>query len=178
LSGIDWFERLNRERKKAMRKILATIGLTVLALQGWGYWSDTFGPSHLPDRIPIHFDLAGHPDGWGSPSSLIFLPILSLALFAFLTVIARFPSMFNYPVGVTEANRDRLQSLTIDLLAWMRTELICTFALVQWMSTHLARQPEMAAVSFIFLAPVGVILATVAWYIVAMLRAGRMQSAS
>jgi uncharacterized membrane protein len=161
-----------------MRKTLATIGLTVLALQVWGYWSDIFGPSHLPDRIPVHFDLAGHPNGWSSPASFIFLPILSLALFLFLTMIARFPSMFNYPVAVTEANRDRLQSLTIDLLAWMRTEIVCTFAMAQWMSSHLARHPEQATFSFIFFAPVGVILATVACFIVAMQKAGRMQTAS
>jgi uncharacterized membrane protein len=161
-----------------MRKTLATIGLTVLALQIWGYCSDVFGPNRLPDRIPIHFDIAGHPNGWGSPMSLIFLPILSLALFLLLTAIARLPSMFNYPVGVTEANRDRLQSLTIDLLAWMRTEIICIFAMAQWMSSHLARHPEQATFSFIYLAPVGVIFATVAWYIVAMLQAGRMQIAS
>ena len=161
-----------------MRRTLATIGLTVLALQVWGYCSDVFGPNRLPDRIPIHFDIAGHPNGWGSPSSFIFLPILSLALLLFLTVIARFPSMFNYPVEVTEANRNRMQSLTIDLLTWIRTEIVCTFAMAQWMASHLARHPELATFSFIFLAPVGLILATVAWYIVAMLKAGRMQSAS
>jgi len=161
-----------------MRKTLATIGLTVLALQAWGYYRDVFGPSHLPGRVPIHFDLAGHPNGWGSPSSFIFLPLLSLALFLFLTAIARIPSMFNYPVKVTEANRDRLQSLTIDLLTWIRTEIVCIFALAQWMASHLARQPETATYSLVIFAPLGMLLATVAWYIVAMLREGRMQLAS
>jgi uncharacterized membrane protein len=161
-----------------MRKTLATIGLMVLAFQVWVYCGNSFGPNRLPDRIPIHFDIAGHPNGWGSPTSFIFLPILSLVLFLFLTVIARFTSMFNYPVELTEANRDRLQSLTIDLLAWIRTEIVCTFALAQWMGSHLARHPEQATFSFIFLAPVELIFATVAWYIVAMLKAGRMQSAS
>lgn len=155
-----------------MRKTLATIGLTTLALQAWGYWQDSFGPNHLPDRIPVHFDAAGNPNGWGSPSSLIFLPVLSLALFLFLTLIARLPSVFNYPVEVTEENRDTLQRLTVDLLAWMRTELVCTFALVQWMVSHLARHPEPVMFSFIFIAPLGMLLATVVWFIVAILRAG------
>jgi hypothetical protein len=86
--------------------------------------------------------------------------------------------MFNYPVKVTEANRDRLQSLTIDLLTWIRTEIVCIFALAQWMASHLARQPETATYSLVIFAPLGMLLATVAWYIVAMLREGRMQLAS
>ena len=159
-----------------MRKALATIGLSVLALQFWGYWSDTFGVNHLPDRIPTHFDLNGNPNGWGSPSSLIFLPILSLVLFVFLRVIARFPSNFNFPVEVTEANRERLQALAMDLLAWVRAEVVCVFGLVQWMVSHLARHPEPATYSVIIFAPAGMILATVVWYITAMRRAG--QSAS
>ncbi|MGO9777204.1 MAG: DUF1648 domain-containing protein [Terracidiphilus sp.] len=149
-----------------------------MTIQVWIYCRDSFGPNRLPDRIPIHFDNAGHPNNWGSPTSFIFLPILSLALFLFLTAIARFPSMFNYPVEMTEANRDRLQSLTIDLLAWIRTEIVCTFALAQWMASHLARHPEPATYSVILIAPVCMLLATVAWYIVAMLKAGRVQTAS
>jgi uncharacterized membrane protein len=161
-----------------MRKTLTSIGLAVLALQVWGYWCDSFGPNHLPDRIPVHFDAAGHPNGWDSPSSMIFLPILSLTLFLCLTLSARLTSMFKYPVDVTEANRELLQSLTIDLLAWLRMELVCTFGLAQWMTSHLARHPEPVTFSLIVLAPVGMIFATVAWFIVATLRAGRVQSAS
>jgi uncharacterized membrane protein len=161
-----------------MRKTLATIGLTVLALQVWSYYRDVFGPNHLPDVIPIHFDAAGHPNGWGSPLSLIFLPILSLALILFVTLIARLLPMFNCPVGVMEANRDRVQSLTIEFLAWLRMELVCTFALAQWMTSHLARHPEPATFAFIVLAPVCAIFATVAWFVAAFMGAGRMQSAS
>jgi uncharacterized membrane protein len=161
-----------------MRKTLATIGLAVLALQVWGYCRDAYGPNRLPDVIPVHFDAAGHPNGWDSPTSFIILPILSLGLFLLLTVIARFPSIFNYPAELTEANRDRLQSLTIDLLAWMKLELVCIFAATQWMCLHLARHPEPESFSVILIVPIGMLFATIAWYIVALLRAGRMQSAS
>jgi len=122
--------------------------------------------------------MAGHPNGWGSPSSFIFLSILSLALFLFLTMIARFPLKINHSVEMTEANRERQQSLAIELLAWMRTEIVCVFGLAQWMASNLARHPERATFSIIFLVPVGMILATIVWYVVAMLRAGRMQTAS
>ena len=30
----------------------------------------------LPDTIPTHFDINGIPNGWGSPTSLLALPII------------------------------------------------------------------------------------------------------
>ena len=32
----------------------------------------------LPDTIPTHFDINGIPNGWGSPTSLLALPIIIL----------------------------------------------------------------------------------------------------
>lgn len=43
---------------------------------------------HLPERIPVHFDIHGRPDGWGSPWSLLGagpgLMLFTIALFAVL----------------------------------------------------------------------------------------------
>jgi uncharacterized membrane protein len=157
----------------AMRRILEIIGLTVLAFQVWLYCRDIYGSNRLPDRIPTHFDLAGHANGWDSPASFIFLPILSLALFLFFTLIARFSSRFSYPVEMSESNRTWLQSLAIDMIAWMKMEMVCTFAVAQWLTSHLARHPEPATYSAMLFAPLGMLFATVAWYIIAMRKAGR-----
>jgi uncharacterized membrane protein len=142
------------------------------------YWQDVYGSNRLPDRIPTHFDLAGNPNGWDSPSSFIFLPILSLGLYLLLTVVARFGSRFSYPVEVTETNRARLQSLATAMIQWLKMEIVCTFAVAQWMGSHFARHPEPATYSLILIGPLGMLFFTIAWYIAAMLRAGREQSAS
>src|SRR5690625_5755649 len=34
----------------------------------------------LPDQIPVHFNLAGEPDGWGSRSSILVLAGTGLVL--------------------------------------------------------------------------------------------------
>jgi len=44
----------------------------------------------MPERVPLHFDLAGNADRWGEPSWIVFgfLPLLAIAMGAFLCVLA------------------------------------------------------------------------------------------
>jgi uncharacterized membrane protein len=57
----------------------------------------------LPALVPIHFDLAGHPDHWvrASATSWFALPVLALGLSLFLhwtgTMVARHPEWINVP---------------------------------------------------------------------------------
>jgi hypothetical protein len=51
--------------------------------------------------------------------------------------------------------------------------MVCTFAVAQWLTSHLARHPEPATYSAMLFAPLGMLFATVAWYIIAMRKAGR-----
>jgi hypothetical protein len=44
-------------------------------------------------------------------------------------VVARFPSAFNFPVGVTAENRPLLEALTLDMIAWLKMEMVCLFDL-------------------------------------------------
>jgi uncharacterized membrane protein len=161
-----------------MRKYLEAISLGALALLIWITWRALHGPDPLPARIPTHFDLAGNPNGWGSPSSLQIFAFAGVAIYLFITVVARFPSVFNYPVRVTESNRNRLQGMALDMIAWLKAELICLFTWIQWAIVEAARHshnslsPAQGAVSVL------IIWATIIWYFIAMRRAARPGSSS
>jgi uncharacterized membrane protein len=159
--------------KGSMRKIPEAISLAALVFQVWIVCGALYGASRLPERVPIHFDMAGHPNGWGSPSTFLVLPFVTVAVYLLLTIVARFPASFNYAgVEVTNENRPRLQALTINMLAWTKMEMVCTFLWVQWATIQAARHmvaPSLPAL----IAPLGVLFITVAWFIVAMLKAGR-----
>jgi len=60
-----------------------------LAAVSWG---------SLPDRLPVHFDLSGHVDGWGTkPAALLVLPLVALALYGVFRVLPRLdPGRANY----------------------------------------------------------------------------------
>ncbi|MGA3136867.1 MAG: DUF1648 domain-containing protein [Terracidiphilus sp.] len=156
-----------------MRRTLEAVSLGALAVLFWVTYHALHGPDRLPARIPTHFDAAGNPNGWGSPSSLLLLPALALAIYLLITVVSQFPSAFNYPVRVTPENRPRLEALTLQMIAWLKTETICLFAWIQWVIVESARQGRLsvslAEMPLFILA----IFGTIAWHIVAMFRAAR-----
>jgi uncharacterized membrane protein len=115
-----------------MRKNLEIIGLVMLAILCWITWEALYGPDRLPARIPTHFNLAGTPDGWGPPSTLLFLPIVAVVVYSLITVVSLFPSAFNYSVRVTSENRLRLQALSLQMVAWLKFDLACLFTWLQW----------------------------------------------
>lgn len=164
-----------------MRRNLLILALAALAFQIWLTCDALFGAQRLPDRIPIHFDLHGQPNGWGSPASLPLLPAIAVGVFLLLTVIARFPETFNYPVAVTDANRQRLQALTMDLLAWMRMEVSCLFAAIQWISIQAAHHPQggfSPRFGGIVLTILALLFCTIGWFIVAIFRAQGSEDAT
>jgi hypothetical protein len=125
-----------------MRKSLEAISLIALAVLIWITWQALNGSSPLPDRIPTHFDAAGNPNGWGSPSPLWLLPVVAVALYLLITILTQFPKAFNYPVRLTAENRARLAALTLQMIAWLKVELVCLFAGIQWSIIDSIRQGE------------------------------------
>lgn len=110
-----------------MRKWLEGIALLALGLQISVTVRALFGFDHLPERIPIHFDALGHADGWGSPAMLLVLPAITIINYLLFTVVTQFPGAFNYPVKVTVLNRQRLQGLALDMMAWMKSKSSACF---------------------------------------------------
>jgi uncharacterized membrane protein len=155
-----------------MRKSLDAISLAASVFIVWITWQALYGPNALPDRIPIHFDLAGHPNGWGTPATLWILCAVPVGLYLFLGVMkTRLLKAAKYPVEVTDENRVRLEALNLDLMAWIKAEMICLFAWIQWSATQAARYPERGfAAAPQLIAPLVVIFATVIWFKVAMRR--------
>ena len=58
----------------------------------------------LPDTIPIHFNLKGTPDGYGKKLNLLITPLVSTVIYIGMTIINRYPHLFNYPVKINEKN--------------------------------------------------------------------------
>jgi len=161
-----------------MRKLLEGVGLGALALLIWITYSALTGPTRLPDRIPTHFDAVGNANGWGSPAALLLLPIVAVGIYLLITVVSMFPASFNYPVRVTAENRERLQELTLDMVTWLKTELACLFAWIQWAILQSVRSGEGRLPSLLVPGFLVVIFATALWHIFALFRAARPGGAS
>ena len=156
-----------------MRKNLEAVCLGALAVMAWITYQAFHGPNSLPDRIPTHFDLAGNPNGWGSPRTLLLLPVVALGIYLIITVVALFPSAFNYPVRVTASNRARLEELALGMIAWLKVELLCFFTMLQWVIIQAVRNGRGTLSPWVMPPALLVIFGTVGWYIVCMFRASR-----
>ena len=81
-----------------IRAVNAVLLVSLASFTAWGYGS-------LPERIPIHFDLAGTPNGWGSRVSFLILPAIGIATIGLLYYVLRFatrvpirnPTLLNIP---------------------------------------------------------------------------------
>lgn len=117
---------LKRSGLDVALELVAFVLLTSL----WG--TTIYYYPQLPQSIPRHFDASGRPNAWGSKSTALILPILSLGLYAALTVLNRFPHRFNYPWPITESNARSQYALARQLLAAIKASVGCIFTYMNW----------------------------------------------
>lgn len=110
---------------------------------GWtavvGIWLQVaiFYPK-LPDIIPIHFNGAGIPDGFGAKGNILTLPTVATIIFVGMTVLNRFPHIFNYPTNITEENALRQYTLATRLIRHLKFMIVCIFLLISFKTIQVA----------------------------------------
>lgn len=65
-----------------------------------------YGIKTLPETIATHYNMAGEADGYGSPATLLILPISMIIPLGIVSLVAHFvrPEYWNTPFQVTERN--------------------------------------------------------------------------
>ncbi len=76
--------------------------------------------SRIPDTVPTHFNAAGVADSYGSKRNLVFEPVLAAFLLLFLSLMERIPAIWNFPVAVTEENRERLYKIAMIMMGGIK----------------------------------------------------------
>lgn len=128
---------LPRSPSERAAEILAVLGILFSAFVLLQAWSD------LPDRVPRHFGVSGEPDAWGSKWWLVGPLITMWFLYGLLTIINRYPHIFNYPVRITEENAARQYRLARSLLSWLKAELVWVFTYIIWAGIRVAQGKAM-----------------------------------
>jgi len=156
-----------------VRKTLEVVGIGLLGLLAWiSYWA-IYGPNPLPQRIPTHFTADGQPNAWGPPSSLWLLPIVAAGVYLLISVVSLFPASFNFPVRATPVNRARLEALTLQMMSWIKVELVCLFLFIQWSIIQSVRGGRAALPPVMVPLFLVVVFATVGVHLVAVFRAAK-----
>ena len=112
-----------------------TITDKIFEILGWislvAVWVFTIkNYDNLPDIIPIHFNGAGQADGFGGKGTILTLPIVSTILFTGMTVLNKFPHLFNHPTNITQENKLRLYTNATRLIRYLKLILVIIFGFI------------------------------------------------
>jgi uncharacterized membrane protein len=120
----------------------------------------------LPAHVPVHFGLNGAPDRFGSPATLWALPAIATVLYAILSLAQRAPSRFmNYPVKITDRNRDAVYALGREMLPFMKICVLLLMLAIEWNSIVAAVLGALPSYFYVeVFAPVAAIIAILAYY--------------
>ena len=92
----------------------------------------------LPARIPAHFDVAGAPDGYGGKNTLWILPAIGFFLWLLMTVLSRFPHIFNYSVNITAGNAETQYRLATGMMRILKTVILVMFSFISYKTIRTA----------------------------------------
>jgi len=131
--------RIKMEEERPKNKVQLTNTDKLVEILGWlligAIWVLTITHySNLPDTIPTHFNGAGEADGFGRKASIIGLPVIATLLFIGLTLLNRFPHVFNYPTVITQDNALRQYTLATRMLRYLKLVLILVFGGIEFMT--------------------------------------------
>lgn len=103
---------------------------TVLEMLAWllllaSYGIAIYGMRHLPESIATHYALDGAPDGYGSPGSLLILPIIITIALGVVSLVAHFVpvDMLNVPFEMQEKNQTQVYQTIISMLHALQIEI-------------------------------------------------------
>lgn len=103
---------------------------TVLEMLAWllllaSYGIAIYGMRHLPESIATHYALDGAPDGYGSPGSLLILPIIITIALGTVSLVAHFVpvDMLNVPFEMQEKNQTQVYQTIISMLHALQIEI-------------------------------------------------------
>jgi hypothetical protein len=108
-------------------KKLELFGKILLALM-WG--SSIYIFLKLPVIIPTHFNASGRVDGHGNKITFLILPVFATLIYWGLTVLNKYPQVFNYLTEITEENAQRQYSIATKMLRFMKLAILIIFSLV------------------------------------------------
>jgi len=101
--------------------IIMLIGIVIYLLVTWG---------NIPDQIPGHFAADGSVNRWDSKGTLFLLPAIGWVTFIGMTIIERFPHLWNVGVRVTEENKYRVYRVAKTLLIKVKLIIVALFVFI------------------------------------------------
>lgn len=103
-------------------ELLGIIGMVCLIILPIYFYSE------LPDIMPKHFNIHGQADSYGSKGVIWILPSIGFLIYIGMTLLNKFPHLFNYPTTVTNENVESLYKTGTRTVRIIKVIAILAFA--------------------------------------------------
>ena len=135
-NAISYPASLNIMNKRPKIILELTTTDKVFEILGWisilAIWVlTTINYQNLPDNIPIHFNGSGQPDGFGGKVNILTLPLIATILFIGMTILNKFPHVFNYPTNISADNALGQYTNATRMIRYLKLIIVVIFGLIE-----------------------------------------------
>lgn len=112
-------------KKTLFERLIEYTSIIILILT-WGFIFYFY--SELENKIPVHFNASGKVDRYGDKQTIFLLPLISTVIFIGLSLISRYPHLFNYLKEITKENASQQYRNASNLLRKLNLIIVLVFA--------------------------------------------------
>lgn len=98
--------------------------------------------SNIPESIPKHYNGQGVIDSWTDRSELIILACIAWAIYIGISVIERFPKIWNTGVEVTPENKERVYRVLKNMLVTEKLLVVLVFVVLLFYTANALPLPS------------------------------------
>ena len=121
-------QRIKLELTQADKTVEIIGWLLIFAIWGLAFYKF----DSLPDIIPTHYNGSGVPDGFGDKWMFLTLSLVATVLFVAMTVLNKFPHIFNYPTYITVENAVKQYTNATRLIRYLKVIIVAVFGLIAY----------------------------------------------
>lgn len=122
--------------------LVMIIGIAIYLILNW---------ANIPEKVPMHYNFAGKVDRFGNKSEIIILPIITVIMFSFMSVIEHFPQLWNTGVKVTDKNKEYVYRILKNMITTIKLIVVCVFTYLTMQTTLVIELPSMFLPAFMLI---------------------------
>jgi uncharacterized membrane protein len=125
-----------------------------------------YGLITLPDSIPVHFDMTGSVTRYGGKFNILITPLITTALFIGMSILNKYPHIFNYPYPISTENAEKQYRAASRLIRWLKFLMVALFLFIDVVIIQAARHSTNIIPSWLFFFVLLLSFAPIAIYLI------------
>lgn len=119
-------------KKHKIIDVLSLLGIFLMAAATY------ISSLYMPERVPVHFDVMGNPDGFASSVNFfkqnMFFTCVNLIVWIVLSFLRKIPHYYNWPSKITAENAEKQYIIGVDFIYYLKACIILQYISIQLLS--------------------------------------------